>query len=98
MKSMILHNGYELMFEADKNMVRLVITENGREYVCRKESFKNLETFLQTAKSNIFKGRLQLYKDPENVHVQVKGEMVGKIVVSRFQKELTELKCGNVKI
>ena len=94
MLPLALNNGFQLSLERFEKRVRVIVTNDNAEFVCRKESFKNLETFLQSGKSHIFKGRLQLYKDINDVHVKAKGETLGKIPAVQLEKYLSALKAS----
>ncbi|HEY3249631.1 MAG TPA: hypothetical protein VGK25_00805, partial [Ignavibacteria bacterium] len=52
---------------------------------------KNLEQFIQSDQSRIFKGRLQLYKQRKNINVEVKGETIGIIYLDDFKKSLGKI-------
>jgi hypothetical protein len=91
MSSILLKDGLYLILERYEKRVRLVITSNKTELVCRKESFRNLEQFLQSGQ-HIFKGRLQLYKDRSDVQVKVKDEILGKVPAVQLGKCLSALK------
>lgn len=65
--------------EPYEKKARLIVYQNKEELVCRKETFKNLESFLQTKEARIFKGRLQLNKINQQIHIEVKGEVIGSI-------------------
>jgi hypothetical protein len=92
MKPILLKDGFYLTLERYEKRVRLIVTSNKTELVCRKESFQNLEQFLQSGQQHIFKGRLQLYKDSEDVQVEVKGEILGKVPADQLGRWLTALK------
>ena len=72
-----------------KEKLRLVVIKDEQEFVCRIENRKNLNQFIANEYASIFKGRLQLIKDKEDVFVQVKGEIIGKISKNIFEKSLT---------
>jgi hypothetical protein len=92
MNPLPLKDGLHLLIERYEKRVRLVIATDETELVCRKESFKNLEQFLQSGQGHIFKGRLQLYKDMNEVSVEIKGEILGKIPAIQLEKHLSALK------
>lgn len=71
-----------------KEKLRLVIFKNNEEFVCRIENRKKLNQFITNECSSIFKGRLQLIKEKEDVFVQVKGEIIGKIPETVFKQIL----------
>jgi hypothetical protein len=79
MKEIKLNNELSLFFEPLNKRVRLVVSENGEELVCRKETIKNLNNFLKTEESHLFKGRLQLDKKEANIYVILKNEIIGMI-------------------
>jgi len=49
-------NSFELGAELNEKRVRLIIYRNGDEFVCKKESFNNLEKFLNQNNDHILKG------------------------------------------
>ncbi len=95
----ILKLSSELSFAIEplEKRVRLVVYNNGVENVCRMESIKNLENFIQSGDSHLFKGRLQLYKNAANIVVEVKGEIAGVIRSTEFIKLLEIAKGKEIK-
>ena len=69
---------------------RLVIYKKNEEWICRKERLSKLFTFLHGPDTQIFKGRLRLYKQGEIIHVEVKGIRVGMIGVKEFLGMITD--------
>jgi hypothetical protein len=86
MNSLRLNKSLTLSVESYNGKLRFVINESGHEWVCRIERKKAIATFLQTESSSIFKGRLQLHKLKNEIAVEVKGEVVGTVPLSSFQK------------
>jgi hypothetical protein len=86
MKKFLLQKKIYFTIEFYKKRLRLVVYQNKEEWVCRKETIKNLQEFLQLKEARIFKGRLQLYKIRNKIHVEVKGEVVGVISATAFQQ------------
>ena len=80
-----LNNNYSLTVQPHLKGVRLIVLDNGNEYVCRKESFKNLTAFMALTEGQIFKGRLQLHKYHQNITVQVKGKALGTITLDHLK-------------
>lgn len=89
MNSARLNKSLALSVEPYNGKLRFVVNEAGKEWVCRIERKKAIETFLQAESNSIFKGRLQLHKFKNEIAVEVKGEVVGNIPVSSFQKLLS---------
>jgi hypothetical protein len=83
-----LSNALSLMIEPSDNKLRLVVSEEGSELACRKESRGKLKRFLSSAETSIFKGRLQLRKNDSTVVVVLKGEDMGVIALEELQKAL----------
>lgn len=83
-----LNSSYSLSSEPHLKGVRLIVLDNGNEWVCRKESFKKLNSFLSLDGGRIFKGRLQLYKHQNAIAVEVKGNNMGEICVTQLKKLL----------
>jgi hypothetical protein len=71
-----------------KQRLRLVVFKNDEEFVCRKESIKNLKMFLADENNRLFKGSLQLIKIENKICVLVKNEITGTITKAGFQKLL----------
>jgi hypothetical protein len=78
--------------EPSENQVRLVVIKNGVEWVCRKESYRNLTRFLKTESGRIFKGRLQLILGSGEVEIEVKGTKVGVLPADYLRQQLSLLK------
>ncbi|HWZ01982.1 MAG TPA: hypothetical protein VNX40_00155 [Mucilaginibacter sp.] len=74
-----LDDCYDLAVEISGKTARLAIYENSVEKVCRKTTLKSLFEFMQSDENHLFKGRLQLFKNLEEITVLVKGEPVGEI-------------------
>src|SRR5450432_1900710 len=92
MGSLPLYNNFSLGIERYENRVRLIVYKDKEEWVCRKEGFSALKKFTEKHTDHIFHGRLQLHKEAETIHVEVKGEILGSIPVSQFKKKLTLVK------
>ncbi len=84
-----LNSSFTLNVLPHKEKLRLVVIKDEQEFVCRIENRKKLNQFITNECSSIFKGRLQLIKDKEDVFVQVKGEIIGKISKNIFENSLT---------
>ncbi|MBB6002806.1 hypothetical protein [Arcicella rosea] len=68
--------------------LRLVVFTNDEEYVCRIESKKKLHHFLEEYDTRLFKGRLQLIKNQDDIAIQVKGKIVGELSIDVFTELL----------
>lgn len=79
-------NTFTFSVEPYNRKLRFVVSGQGKGYVCRIERKKSIESFLQNENSSIFKGRLQLHKLNNEIAVEVKGEIIGNVSVSSFQK------------
>jgi hypothetical protein len=64
--------------------VRLIVYRDGVENVCRMESAKKLEKFVQSGEGHLFKGRLQLYRQGDEIGVIVKGKIAGTVNQGSF--------------
>jgi hypothetical protein len=53
--------------------LRLIVFNGDTEWVCHKVKDKDIKNFLQAEVAHLFKGRLQLIKNQDNISVQVKG-------------------------
>lgn len=81
-----LDNTFTFSVEPYNGKLRFVVSVQGKEFVCRIERKKAVQSFLHKKNSNIFRGRLQLHKLNNDIAVQVKGEVIGNVPVSSFQK------------
>ena len=78
--------------ERDERKLRLIVLDNKIELACRKETFGNLQRFIDADDAHAFKGRLQLYKHHNNISVELKGEKLGTIAAGKFKNFVAELK------
>ena len=92
MIAIALDHGFSFAIEHFEKRARLIVYKGGVENVCRRESFKNLESFLRSDEESIFKGRLQLYKNAGEITVEVKGKLAGKITTEYFTVYLEKIK------
>ncbi len=82
-----LSTNYTLTIEPyQKLRLRLIVFKNGEEYVCRKESLYKLKQFLALDEGRAFKGRLQLVKCGDNISIEVKGKVLGRITDVQLEK------------
>lgn len=84
-------NHLALVAEPYKGKLRFVVYANKEEFVCRIETIKNIEQFIQAKEARIVKGRLQLYKISNKVNVEVKGNRIGSITVQQLKQMITSL-------
>lgn len=82
---------YSLGIEPYDKRLRLIIFKGKEEYVCRKETFKNMKEFFQSDLKHIFKGRLQLQKKGTSLEVIVKKEVIGKVKAKDLEKSIEAL-------
>ena len=78
--------------ECAEKKARLIVYESGVEKVCRKETLKNLASFIQSGDNQLFKGRLRLHKKGTEIAIEVKGKLVGQIESERFESYLDALR------
>jgi len=74
-----LDDRHSFDIEINGKNLRLVVYDNSVEKVCRKTTLKSLFEFIQSGENHLFKGRLQLFKNPNAIIIEVKGQMVGEI-------------------
>jgi len=72
--------------------IRLIVSKNDEEWVCRKEKLKKLFSFLEVDQQHLFKGRLQLFKSSDKINIQIKNEFISTISTEIFQQALIKLK------
>lgn len=92
MKVFDFNNGLCFGIENPGKRARIIVYKDGVENVCRMESVKNLEHFIRSNEKRIFKGRLQLHKNPAEIEVEVKGKIGGKIKIEDFTNYLEMIK------
>jgi len=92
METIHLKNDFKLSFEKLTNKIRLIITKNNEEWVCRKETLNSLFSFAEEDVTHIFKGRLRLNKLRDIIEVRVKNELIGIVTNEDFKKALIKIK------
>lgn len=92
METIDLNNNFKLSFERLPHTLRLIVSNNNEEWVCRKEKLKNLFSFTKAGKENLFKGRLQLFKSDGKIDIRVKNELIGTVLNEAFKAALNNLK------
>ncbi|RDC57790.1 hypothetical protein DU508_02195 [Pedobacter chinensis] len=85
-----LDDGLKLSFEKLPHTIRLIVSKNDEEWVCRKEKLKKLFSFLELDQEPLFKGRLQLFKSDGKI--KIKNEFISTISTETFQQALNKLK------
>lgn len=92
MESIALDSNFKLSFEKLPHTIRLIVSNNNKELVCRKEILIKLFSFTEIDKANLFMGRLQLFKSDDKIDIQVKKEFIGTISNVIFKRVLNKLK------
>lgn len=92
MEYIILNDNLKLYFEKSPHIIRLVVSKDNEEWVCRKEKLKNLFSFLEFERRHLFKGRLQLIKFDGKIEIQVKNKCVSSVSAQLFEQTLNKLK------
>ena len=77
MKKVSLTDLHDLAIQFLDKKVRLAVSGDGVENVCRLETLKNLNKFAASSGGHQFNGRLQLHKDETGIKVIVKGGNCG---------------------
>ena len=93
-----LEHGFSFAIEPYEKRVRLIVYKDSVENVCRRESFKNLGRFILSDDEKLFKGRLQLYNNSEEIVIEVKGEIAGKMTIEDFTSYLEKVKNASNKL
>lgn len=83
-----LTSSFSIRIESANQRLRLVVLKDDCEFICRKESLKNLKGFLSGDTDRLFKGRLQLHRSADEILVEAKKEVIGKINAEDFQRLL----------
>jgi len=86
MPQLMLGDNITLETEINNNELRLIVVKENEEWVCHKTTVKEINTFLTGEDRSLFKGRLQLIKDQDNVLIKVKNEIIGVIDNKVFYK------------
>ena len=63
--------------ERDNKKIRLIVYTKNLELACRKTSLNEIKRFLDGNEEKLFKGRLQLFKDCDNILIKAKNEVIG---------------------
>ncbi|WP_175633221.1 hypothetical protein [Pedobacter ghigonis] len=92
MESIYLQNNLKLSFEKLPHTIRVIISKNNEEWVCKKERLRKLLEFVNIDEAHIFKGRLQLIKMNDHITLQVKNENISTILTKTFIEVLNKLK------
>ena len=92
MESISLVENFKLSFEKLSHTIRVIISKNDEEWVCRKEKLKKLFLFTEVDKEHLFKGRLQLLKSDGKIDIRVKNELIGTVSDEAFKEALVNLK------
>ncbi|MBE5319287.1 hypothetical protein IM793_08970 [Pedobacter sp. MR2016-19] len=92
MESIYLENNLKLSFEKLQQTIRLIVSRNDEEWVCRKEKLENLIAFTDINQAHIFKGRLQLIKLDDNIGIQVNNKCISTISAEKFKQALNNLR------
>jgi len=92
MITITLEHGFSFAMEHTGKRARLIIYKAGVENVCRMETFKNIERFIRSDDEKIFKGRLQLHKNSDEIVIEVKGEIAGTMTLEDFTSYLEKVK------
>lgn len=91
MQKLILNDQLILSFEPLGKRVRLVVSTSDEELACRKETIKNLTSFLKLEETHIFKGRLQLNKHGDIIELNIKNKPTALISSKDFEQILNNL-------
>jgi len=83
-----LNDNCYLTTEPHNRGFRLIVTNNGIEVACRKETKRNLSEFLAQNDASIFKGRLQLVKLNNTIVIKIKGINIGIITNEQLNQLL----------
>lgn len=79
MRKLELNDELSFGIESENKKLRLIVFNNGKEYVCHKSTAGELTRFLNNDEEQLFKGRLQLLKNNDNILVKVKGNIEGAL-------------------
>ena len=92
MESINLENDLTLSFEKLSHTIRLIVSKDNKELICRREKLRNLFAFTKLNKAHFFKGRLQLCKSDDKIAILFKNENIGTISAEGFKQSLNNLK------
>lgn len=77
MNTLKLNDHLSIGVESENMKLRIIVFNNGEEFVCHKTTPGELAKFLSGDTNQLFKGRLQLLKNNGNILVKVKGNTEG---------------------
>lgn len=86
-----LKKDYVLGLELQLSSIKLVVYKNGIKQGCRKERIKPLKYFLINQQTELFKGRLRLYKKRSDIIVKFKDQLIGSVYAKEFERVLDEM-------
>jgi len=87
MQTLKLNDLFSIGAKAENKKLRLIVFSNGEEYVCHKTTPGELTRFFNSETEQLFKGRLQLLKNNDNILVKIKGNVEGAV----SSKDLSKL-------
>ncbi|MBK7958401.1 MAG: hypothetical protein IPK03_09960 [Bacteroidetes bacterium] len=70
---------HTLKVHKDTGKARLTLTADGIDLACKKESKKRLLEYLKPIEAHLFKGRLQLIISMQDVFIQYKENIKGRV-------------------
>ncbi len=70
---------HTLKVHKDEGKARLTLTRDGLDLACKKESKKRLLEYLKPIEAHLFKGRLQLILSLQDVFIQYKDQIKGRV-------------------
>ncbi len=79
MQYLEINDDLRFVIEQINKELRVMITQGNEELACHKVSFTEFDTFLNTNKAHLFKGRLQLDNNNGVVLLKLKGVEVGSL-------------------
>jgi hypothetical protein len=84
-------NDYSFGIEEYKGRLRFVIFYKEEEIDCRKEDRKVINSFIRSSDVGIFQGRIKLRSELDYIIVFLKGECLGTIAKTEFDRVLAKI-------
>jgi hypothetical protein len=79
MQTLKINDLFSIGVESENKKLRLIIFSNGDEYICHKTTSGELTRFFNSDTEQLFRGRLQLLKNNDNILVKIKDNIEGAV-------------------
>ena len=86
-----LKKDYSIGVECQFSSARLIVFKQGIELGCRKEKIRLLKKFLENDETELFKGRLRLYKKRRDIIIVFKDQSIGSVYSKELERALDSI-------